>query len=85
MPVFRRFCDRYLGTEDGRRFLGISKYVVSYDARIAAKWRRCLDRKVWTQNAETFRRKRKENGHEQCCTFHAGGFYGMNRPMARKF
>jgi len=59
-------------------------YIVSYDARVATKWRHWLDREAWTQNAETFRCKRKENDYEHCCTFHVNGFYRMNCPTTRK-
>jgi len=82
VPPFLRPLFRLPG---GRLFGGISKYIVSYDARVASKWRHWLDREAWTQNAETFRCKRKENDYKHCCTFHVSGFYRMNHPLARKF
>lgn len=83
--MFRRFDADYFGALRGRLFGGISKYIVSYDARVATKWWHCLDREAWTQNAETFRCKRKESDYEHCCTFHVSGFYRMNHSKTRKF
>jgi hypothetical protein len=48
--------------------------IVSDDACGAVKWWHRLDRKAWTQNAKTFRCKRKENDYEHSCTFHVSGF-----------
>ena len=80
MPVFRRLAVPLFQRRSGRYFGGISKCIVSYDDRVATKWRHCLDRKAWTQNAKTFRCKRKENDHEHCCTFHVSGFYPDEPP-----
>jgi hypothetical protein len=82
VPPFLRPLFRPRG---GRLFGGSSKCIVSYDARVATKWRHWLDRKAWTQNAKTVRCKCKENDYEHCGTFHVSGFYRLNRSMTRKF
>jgi hypothetical protein len=85
MPVFRRLAGLLFQRRSRRLFGGISKCIVSYDDRVAAKGRHWLDRNAWTQNAKTGRCKCKENDYEHCCTFHVRGFYPMSRSMARKF
>jgi hypothetical protein len=85
MPVFLRFNARYFRAGRGAslgEFRSMSSPMTPVSPLNGGV---ALTGKRGRKTPKLFRCKRKENGHKHRCTFHAGGFYRMNPPMASKF